>query len=174
MRTAARRSAQIAKPSAPSVPAAADSAVDATSSAVVPPPPRAVVKGLLVPPKAFPEAFPGELREMVIAALSDARDVATQSDRKRRATVLEAVLAENRPDGELDRRRAELRQVLKNSGFFADAQTIAALDRPGFRLVSGKKHWKLNYADTHLPLAKTPSDYRANLNASADIANRCF
>ena len=27
---------------------------------------------------------------------------------------------------------------------------------------------------SNMPLAKTPSDYRANLNSGSEIANRCF
>ena len=33
---------------------------------------------------------------------------------------------------------------------------------------------KLEYAGVRMPIAKTPSDYRANLNMATDMANRCF
>jgi hypothetical protein len=77
----------------------------------------------------------------------------------------------DRPTGELDRRRAELKQILKDAGYYTDPH---ALEELGFKLVSGRTHWKLEYAGVRMPIAKTPSDYRANLNMAADMANRCF
>ena len=127
--------------------------------------------GVLASPAAFAEAFPGEVREMLLSVLSDARDAARQSTRERRAAVLDAVLAANRPTGELDRRRAELKQILKDAGYYTDPR---ALEDIGFKLISGRNHWKLEYAGVRMPIAKTPSDYRANLNMAADMANRCF
>ena len=129
------------------------------------------LKGVLAAPADFVEAFPGELRELVIAVLEDSLDVARNGKRERRTAALEAVLKVNPPSGELARRKAELKQVLKDSGYVNDPR---ALEKLGFRLVSGKKHWKLEYADVRLPLSKTPSDRRANLNSANDMANRCF
>ena len=48
---------------------------------------------------------------------------------------------------ELERRRGELRQIIKDTGSFVDARTMSQLERLGFRCVSGNKHWKLDYAD---------------------------
>ena len=129
------------------------------------------LNGVLATSAGFVEAFPGELRELVIAVLEDSLDVARNGKRERRIAALEAVLKVNPPSGELARRKAELKQVLKDSGYVNDP---SALEKLGFRLVSGKKHWKLEYADVRLPLSKTPSDRRANLNSANDMANRCF
>lgn len=131
------------------------------------------VQGLLKAP-ATGEVFNGEVREHVLAALSEARDAAGQSGRERRAKVLEDVLLANVPAGELERRRAELRQIIKDTGSFIDARAISTLERIGFRCVSGNKHWKLDYADIRIPISKTPSDYRSALNTATSIANKCF
>ena len=131
-------------------------------------------KGVLAAPAGFAETFQGEVREMVVAALSDACETARQSTRERRAAVLAAVLAANPSSGELERRRAELKQILKDAGGFTDASTLSSLERIGFRCISGKKHWKLEYGNVRMPMSKTPSDYRSQLNAAADMANRCF
>ncbi len=128
-------------------------------------------RGVLAPPAAIAETFPGEVREMVLSALSEARDAARQSTRERRAAILDAVLATNRPTGELERRRAELKQAMKDCGYYTDPK---AIERLGFKLVSGRTHWKLEYGNVRMPIAKTPSDYRANLNMATDLANRCF
>lgn len=131
------------------------------------------VVGLLKPPSTA-EAFPNEVREYVLAVLSEGLEAAWSSGRERRAAVLEEVLVANKSDSELDRRRKELKQIIKDAGSFVDARTIAALEKIGFKCVSGNKHWKLDYADIRMPISKTPSDYRAALNMATDIANRCF
>lgn len=131
------------------------------------------VQGLLKAPAAG-EVFDGEVREHVLAALSEAQEAAGQSGRERRAKVLEDVLAANVAAGELERRRAELKQIIKDTGSFIDARTIAELEKLGFKCVSGNKHWKLDYADIRIPISKTPSDYRSALNTATSIANNCF
>ena len=136
--------------------------------------PTKPTRGLLAANGAIAEAFPGEVRELVLAALAEALAAAQQSGRERRAGVLAGVLAANPATGELERRRAELKQILKDAGYFTDASTLAALERIGIRCISGRKHWKLEYADIRMPMSKTPSDYRSAQNCASDMANRCF
>ncbi|MBP5321274.1 MAG: hypothetical protein J6334_09805 [Kiritimatiellae bacterium] len=138
------------------------------------PVPAARADGLLVMPGGLSDAFPGELREQTLAALADALAAARQAGRERRSAVLAHVLEANPSSGELERRRKALRQTIKNADFFVDGKILAELERLGFRYVSGRKHWKLDYAGIRIPMAKTPSDYRAGLNVASDIANRCF
>ena len=54
------------------------------------------------------------------------------------------------------------------------ASTLAALGRIGIKWISGRKHWKLEYADIRMPMSKTLSDYRSAQNCALDMANRCF
>ena len=136
--------------------------------------PMKPTRGLLAANGAIADAFPGEVRELVLAALAEALAAAQQSGRERRAGVLAGVLAANPATGELERRRAELKQILKDAGGFTDASTLAALKRIGIRCISGRKHWKLEYADIRMPMSKTPSDYRSAQNCATDVANRCF
>ena len=131
------------------------------------------VAGLLKPPETV-EAFPGEVREHILAVLSEGLEAAQSSERERRAAVLEDVLAANKPGSELERRRRELKQIIKDTGSFVDARTIAALEKIGFKCVSGNKHWKLDYANVRIPISKTPSDRRGAQNTATDVANRCF
>ena len=142
-------------------------------SAIAAPAQEVRVDGLLRPPTTE-EAFPGEVREHVLAALSEAHEAAESSERDRRAAVLSDVLAANKPSGELEGRRKALRQIIKDTGSFVDARTITALEKLGFKYVSGNKHWKIDYANVRIPMSKTPSDHRAALNTATDIANRCF
>ncbi len=131
------------------------------------------VAGLLKPP-ATAEVFPGEVREHILAVLTEGLEAAQSSERERRAAVLEDVLSANKPGSELERRRRELKQIIKDTGSFVDARTIAALEKLGFKCVSGNKHWKLDYANVRIPISKTPSDRRGAQNTATDIANRCF
>ena len=126
---------------------------------------------ILAAPGAVAEVFPGEVREQVVATLLDGLGTAERSGRERRAEILRCVLAANQSAGELERRRVELRQILKDAGYFNDPKP---LERLGLRLISGRTHWKLQYANVRVTMAKTPSDYRANLNIASDTANRCF
>ena len=133
--------------------------------------PTKPVRGILAAPGSVAEVFPGEVREQVVATLLDGLGTAERSGRERRAEILRWVLAANQSAGELERRRVELRQILKDAGYFNDPKP---LERLGLRLISGRNHWKLQYANVRVTLAKTPSDYRANLNSGSEIANRCF
>ena len=127
--------------------------------------------GILAVPATASEVFPGEIREQVVATLLDGLGTAERSGRERRAEILRYVLAANQSSGELERRRAELRQILKDAGYYNDPKP---LERLGLRLISGRTHWKLQYANVRVVMSKTPSDYRANLNNGNEIANRCF
>ena len=133
--------------------------------------PTKPTQGILVAPATAAEVFPGEVREQVVATLLDGLGTAERSGRERRAEILRYVLAANQSAGELERRRAELRQILKNAGYYNDPKP---LERLGLRLISGRTHWKLQYANVRVVMSKTPSDYRANLNNGNEIANRCF
>ena len=128
-------------------------------------------QGILAAPGAVAEVFPGEVREQVVATLLDGLGTAERSGRERRAEILRYVLAANQSSGELERRRAELRQILKDAGYYNDPKP---LERLGLRLISGRTHWKLQYANVRVTMSKTPSDYRANLNNGNEIANKCF
>ena len=63
---------------------------------------------------------------------------------------------------------------MKDAGTFIDDATIAALEKLGFRYVSGANHHKLDFAGIRFPVAKTPSDHRSCLNSAAEICNRVF
>ncbi len=129
---------------------------------------------LLDKPEGISEKFTGEVREHLLEAIADAQRAADAGGRDRRARILEAILCANACSGELARRRAEVKQVMKDAGSFIDDATIAALEKLGFRYISGSNHHKLDYAGIRFPVAKTPSDHRSCLNSAAEICNRVF
>ena len=129
---------------------------------------------LLDKPRELAEKFAGEIREHVVETLAEAYRAAEAGGRDRRARVLEAVLVTNPPTGELEQRRAAVKQIVKEAGSTLDTAALAALEKLGFRYISGNKHHKIDWAGIRFPLAKTPSDYRACLNSAAEINNRVF
>lgn len=150
---------------------------EAVPLATIPQPPpvsRTEKKSILNMPLGFEEMFPGEVREMVIAALDEARQTAESANRERRSAVYSALLAANPFSGELERRRAALKQILRDANNCNRESTLKRLDKLGVKVISGRKHWKLEYANVRTPIAKTPSDNRANLNSAADLAKLYF
>ena len=132
------------------------------------------VSVLLDRPEEFPEVFAGEVREHVIATLREAFSAAESGGRERRAGILEAVVAANPSTGELERRREEVKRIVRDGGRFMDDSVIAELARLGFRHVSGSTHNKLVYAGVRISISKTPSDTRSAANTSASINNLVY
>ena len=99
--------------------------------------PTKPARGILAAPGAVAEVFPGEVREQVVATLLDGLGMAERSGRERRAEILRCVLAANQSAGELERRRVELRQILKDAGYYNDPKP---LERLGLRLMRGRTH----------------------------------
>jgi len=132
------------------------------------------VSVLLDRPEEFPEVFAGEVREHVLATLKEAFAAAESGGRERRAGILEAVVAANPSTGELDRRREEVKRIVRDGGRFLDDSVVAELARLGFRYVSGSTHNKLVYAGVRISVSKTPSDTRSAANTSASINNLVY
>ena len=115
-------------------------------------------------PRVASGAKPGENRAAELKAALEAKDAAL-------AALAEEKEEQEKRIAELERRRAELRQILKDAGYYNDPKPLEKL---GLRLISGRTHWKLQYANVRVTMSKTPSDRRANLNSASDTANRCF
>jgi len=130
--------------------------------------------GLLNGIEGFTEKFDGEVREHVLETLGDAFQAAEAAGRDRRARILEEMLSVNASSGELERRREAVKRIVKEAGHSLDNAAIAALEKLGFKYISGNKHHKLDWAGIRFPLAKTPSDYRSCLNSAAEISQRVF
>ena len=88
--------------------------------------------------------------------------------RCRRKDLCEAILACNRETGERAKLRKEVCDAVKN--WKAQAEQIAALERLGFTVIKGKKHYKLRWRDSgyFTALSASPSDLRSGANSVAD------
>ena len=73
------------------------------------------------------DRFEGETRDHVLEVLREARDVAEKEGRNRRAQILEAVLLENAPVGELAARRAALEKPFADNGNIVNGEVMRQL-----------------------------------------------
>ena len=75
------------------------------------------------------DRFEGETRDHVLEALREARDTAEKEGRNRRAQILEAVLLENAPVGELAARRAALEKLFAANGNIVNGEVMRQLTK---------------------------------------------
>jgi len=75
------------------------------------------------------DRFEGETRDHVLEALREARDTAEKEGRNRRAQILEAVLLENAPIGELAARRAALEKLFAANGNIVNGEVMRQLTK---------------------------------------------
>lgn len=94
--------------------------------------------------------------------------------RCRRKDLCEALLACNRETGERAKLRKEVCDAVKN--WKAQAEQIAMLERLGFTVIKGKKHYKLRWRDSGYfkALSASPSDLRTGANSVADAVSLFF
>lgn len=120
------------------------------------------------------DLFDGEVRDVVLAALKEAVDRVAQGSR--REHVLRDLLNANRPCGQAEKMREELKALLRDYRSM-DGRTQTALTRLGFDLSDDGKHWKavfLGDARYTFTFPKTGSDFRGGLNMVSDISNKLF
>ncbi|MBQ6148528.1 MAG: hypothetical protein IJI83_03165 [Oscillospiraceae bacterium] len=112
------------------------------------------------------EAFPGEIRELLLAVLKETN----LREGSRRADVINDVLENNPSDSSLEERQKQIRDILDEYRGLNKDQ-ITRLERLGFRVTSEGKHHKLSYCNGryNTVLAKTSSDFRAGKNVVATI-----
>jgi len=75
------------------------------------------------------DRFEGETRDHVLEVLREARDPAEKEGRNRRAQILEAVLLENAPVGELAARRAALEKLFADNGNIVNGEVMRQLTK---------------------------------------------
>ena len=93
---------------------------------------EARIEGLLKPPATL-EVFPGEVREHILAVLSEGLEAAQSSERERRATVLEDVLAANKPGSDLENPVRPSRRVEHGDGHSKQVLLMTQRNRRGMR-----------------------------------------
>lgn len=75
------------------------------------------------------DRFEGETRDQILEVLREARDAAEKEGRNRRAQLLEAVLLENAPVGELAARRSALEKLFADNGNIVNGAVMRELTK---------------------------------------------
>jgi len=86
------------------------------------------------------DRFEGETRDQVLEALSEARDQAEKDGRVRRAQLLEAVLVENHPSGNLKTKREALKKYFNENGNILSGPVLEMLDKCGISYKHGEEY----------------------------------
>lgn len=120
------------------------------------------------------ELYPGEFREIVFDALSDAMG-RVHAD-SRRQHILAAVNGIDGEPGISRKKREEIKAILRNYKSM-DKATQDGLSRMGFTVKDEGKHYKLVFGNDErytFSLAKSASDHRGGLNLASDISKAVF
>ncbi len=94
--------------------------------------------------------------------------------RCRRKDLCEAILACNKETGERTKLRRNVCDAVRN--WKAQPEQINALERLGFTVIKGKKHYKLRWRESgyFTALSASPSDLRSGANSVADTVSLFF
>lgn len=116
------------------------------------------------------EFYPGEIKDMVLAALDDAlRDIKGKS---RRADVIRDIFKSNGYRDLSGERQQRVKNLLK--GYDGMSKSLRQeLINLGFEITEDGKHYKLTYYGDRrywTTIAKTPSDHRDGKNAALTIS----
>ena len=86
------------------------------------------------------ERFPGEMRDHVLEAIKEAREVAEKSGRLRHAQILESVLLANEPLGLLEAKRQELVDIFNAGGNILSGKVLEKLKELGITHKNGEEY----------------------------------
>ena len=86
------------------------------------------------------ERFEGEVRDQVIEALKEAREIAEKEGRNRKAQILESVLLANESSGELEKKRGELEKLFAVNHNVINGTVIAELKKIGLSHKNGEEY----------------------------------
>lgn len=115
------------------------------------------------------DLFSGEIREICIEALEDARK--SMPEKSRRADVLQDILRENPGSGALNERKERIKTMFR-SGETMSASIRKDLSEMGFQISEDGKHFRLIYCGDgryHTTVSKSGSDHRGGKNIAAII-----
>lgn len=88
----------------------------------------------------LPDRFEGETRDHVLEAIKEARDAAEKDGRLRHAQILESVLCANEPNGNLAKKREELKKLFESNANLVSGPVIDELKRLGIPHKNGEEY----------------------------------
>lgn len=133
---------------------------------------KAAGYGLLNPGKEK-ELYPGEISDYVIEALK--QTAAGSFEQGRKADILQDLIANNPPSGQIEARKEFIRQAISQAKSFE--RILPLLTKAGFEIIDEGKHYKLIYGHDKrytFTIGRTPSDFRAAKNNISIILQKLF
>ena len=131
------------------------------------------MREMIVKPE-IPEMCRNEIRDFVLELVQRELRNIPEGTQSRRKELCEALLAVNRESGERAKLREETGILVKE--WKARTEQIAGLERLGFSVTKGKKHYKMRWQDSGYfkTLSASPSDVRTGANGLAEMLATFF
>ena len=122
----------------------------------------------------IPEMCRNEIRDFIIELVQHELRNIPEGMQSRRKELCEAILAVNAESGERARLREEIGRLVK--AWKAQEEQITGLERLGFTVTKGKKHYKMRWRDSGYfkTLSASPSDFRSGANGLAEMIAKFF
>ena len=117
----------------------------------------------------IPEMCRNEIRDFILELIQRERRNIPAGVQSRRKELCEAILSVNAESGERAKLREEAGNLVK--AWKAQGEQIAGLERLGFSVTKGKKHYKMRWRDSGYfkTLSASPSDFRTGANGLSEM-----
>ena len=131
------------------------------------------MKEMLKKPE-IPEMCPDEIRDFVLELIRRELQNLPPEELSRRKELCEAILAVNRESGHRARLRDAAGALVKN--WQAQQEQIDGLERLGFSITKGRKHYKMRWNESGYfkTLSTSPSDFRSGANGLSELVAKFF
>lgn len=126
-------------------------------------------------PSTEKDLYHGEHQDITIEAFESLLEK-TPEKHKRRRDVISGVLKSNKKTGKRQELTRTIKSILSQYQKM-DERTRKSLERLGFEIISEDNHYKISFNGDHryhIPIAKTPSDFRSGKNTASDLCGVLF
>ena len=122
----------------------------------------------------IPEMCRNEVRDFIIELVQRELRNIPEGTQSRRKELCEAILAVNAESGERAKLRDDAGSLVK--AWKAQEEQITGLERLGFTVTKGKKHYKMRWRDSGYfkTLSASSSDFRTGANGLAEMIAKFF
>lgn len=131
------------------------------------------MKELLKKPE-IPEMCPDEIRDFVLELVRRELQNLPEEELSRRKELCQALLAVNKESGHRAKLREAAGALVKN--WQAQQEQIRGLEKLGFTITKGRKHYKLRWNESGYfkTLSTSPSDFRSGANGLSELLTKFF
>ncbi len=122
----------------------------------------------------IPEMCQDEIKDFLLGLVRKELKNLPADENCRKKDLCEAVLAVNREKGERQRLFQSAGEILKD--WKAQEAQIAALEKLGFTVIKGRKHYKMRFRELpyQVIISASPSDKRSGANNISELEKLFF